>query len=83
MALSGNKKADAVRILPYIQKDGKTYVVSSCSQAGGVSYNFILNEVKERDMPDFFNEPVGTLFWDKHLITKQFLIDNGKLNEAK
>lgn len=45
--------------------------------------NFILNEVKERDMPDFFNEPVGTLFWDKHLITKQFLIDNGKLNEAK
>ena len=32
--------------------------------------NFILNEVKERDMPDFFNEPVGTLFWDKHLITK-------------
>ena len=45
--------------------------------------NFILNEVKEMDMPDFFNEPVGTLFWDKHLITKQFLIDNGKLNEAK
>lgn len=32
--------------------------------------NFILNEVKERDAPDFFNEPVGTLFWDKHLITK-------------
>ena len=25
--------------------------------------NFILNEVKERDMPDFFNEPVETLFW--------------------
>lgn len=24
--------------------------------------NFILNEVKERDMPDFFNEPVETLF---------------------
>ena len=45
--------------------------------------NFILNEVKERDMPDFFNKPVGTLFWDKHLITKQFLIYNGKLNEAK
>ena len=32
--------------------------------------NFILNEVKERDAPDFFNEPVGTLFCDKHLITK-------------
>lgn len=45
--------------------------------------NFILNEVKEMDMPDFFNEPAETLFWDKHLITKQFLIDNGKLNEAK
>lgn len=29
--------------------------------------NFILNEVKERDMPDFFKEPVGTLFWDKHI----------------
>ena len=27
LALSGNKKADAVRILPYIKKDGKTYVV--------------------------------------------------------
>lgn len=24
--------------------------------------NFILNEVKERDMLDFFNEPVETLF---------------------
>lgn len=98
--------------------------------------NFILNEVKERDMPDFFNEPTRTLFWDKNisgrpdnhskefyveyiknlalknenhlsvsdylflmetlepgkftfrtypfiLITKQFLIDNGKFNEAK
>ena len=45
--------------------------------------NFILNEVKERDMPDFFNEHAETLFWDKHLITKQFLINNGKLNEAK
>lgn len=32
--------------------------------------NFILNDVKERDMPDFFNEPIETLFWDKHLITK-------------
>ena len=29
----------------YYQYNGKTYVVSSCSQAGGVSYNFILNEV--------------------------------------
>lgn len=28
--------------------------------------NFILNEVKEKDMTDFFREPVGTLFWDKH-----------------
>ena len=45
--------------------------------------NFILNEVKEMDMTDFFKEPVWTLFWDKHLITKQFLIDNGKLNEVK
>ena len=24
--------------------------------------NFILNEVKERNMPDFFNEPVETWF---------------------
>ena len=32
--------------------------------------NFILNEVKEMDMTDFFKEPVWTLFWDKHLITK-------------
>lgn len=98
--------------------------------------NFILNEVKEKDMTDFFREPVGTLFWDQHisgrpdnhskefyveyiknlalknenhlsvsdylflmetletggfkirtypfiLITKQFLIDNGKFNHEK
>lgn len=29
--------------------------------------NFILNEVKEKDMTDFFKEPAGTLFWDKHI----------------